>query len=287
MKDLILKDLIESRVVADEYPGLAITEIQEVGFTRVSGKRIRRCREGERCYGHLHVTVAGEAMVLVNGRWVNLPAGSAYVVPQEANWAWRCDASAEKPWEVFFIRLRAKFSIPIPVERDTAYVIRKQDPTELLWTFKQLYRESLSKGRPAVIACLSELISFYAQELMDESEHHSRLADLWMTVARDLAHPWNVAALCREIAMSQEQLRLLCHRETGRSPMAQVTHLRMRRAAELLGSDNLNVQEIGFRVGYHNPFNFSLAFKRIYGLSPTHFRKSHDAQNSPAPEVGH
>ena len=73
--------------------------------------------------------------------------------------------------------------------------------------------------------------------------------------------------------MCQEKLRLLCHKETAKSPMAQVTYLRMRYAADLLTQDDLNVQQIGFLVGYENPFNFSLAFKRLHGLSPTHFRR--------------
>ena len=73
--------------------------------------------------------------------------------------------------------------------------------------------------------------------------------------------------------MCPEKLRVLCHKETGRSPMAQVTHMRMRYAADLLVRDDIPVQEVGSLVGYNNPHNFSLAFKRVYGLSPNHFRK--------------
>ena len=77
--------------------------------------------------------------------------------------------------------------------------------------------------------------------------------------------------------MSAEKLRILCHKETGRSPMAQVLYLRMRRAADLLADNILTVQEVGLAVGYENQFTFSRAFRRCYHLSPSAYRKqTHD-----------
>ena len=134
-------------------------------------------------------------------------------------------------------------------------------------------KEGTANGRPPVITNLSEMIAHFVRELIDENEHHYRLSNLWMSVSRDLARHWDIDSLCRETAMSQEKLRLLSHKETGKSPIAQVTHLRMRQAADLLGEAELSVQQIANMVGYENPFNFSLAFKRLYGLSPSHFRK--------------
>ncbi len=125
------------------------------------------------------------------------------------------------------------------------------------------------------MSCLAEIIACFALEILDDKEHHYLLSPLWTVVSEDLARPWDLAALCHETAMSQEKLRLHCHRETGRSPMAQVTYLRMRHAAELLTSGGLNVQETAPIVGYPDPYNFSKAFKRLHGISPAHFRNKH------------
>ncbi len=61
--------------------------------------------------------------------------------------------------------------------------------------------------------------------------------------------------------------------------MAQVASLRVRYATDLLVAGELNVKQIGFLVGYESPFNVSLAFKRLYGLSPRPFREK---RHSPA-----
>ncbi len=46
----------------------------------------------------------------------------------------------------------------------------------------------------------------------------------------------------------------------------------MSRAAQLLLTTGLSVNEIGNVVGYANQLHFSRAFKNVYGMSPKHFR---------------
>ena len=72
--------------------------------------------------------------------------------------------------------------------------------------------------------------------------------------------------------MSQEHLRRLSRQQLGRSPIQQITHLRMRRAVSLLASTGDKVETIAREVGYENPFTFSNAFKRWTGLTPARWR---------------
>ncbi len=276
MKETILKGLHPSHITAEETPALAGARIHMTGFMRAFDKPRRHAIDVAQ-HRLLHLTVAGEGKCFVNGRWISVPVGTAYIVPPGAEWAWRYYAT-KTPWEIIYVVLEPDFEVSVPAEHTAAYILRDCDPTDLVWAYQQLYKESLAKGRLPIMASLSEIIACLARELLDQKEHHYLLSDLWMVVAHDLARAWNLAALCKEVGMSQEKLRLLCHKETGRSPIAQVAHLRMRHAAVLIDEGHLNVQQIGSLVGYENPFNFSLAFKRHYGLSPTHFRKQ---QSSP------
>lgn len=59
----------------------------------------------------------------------------------------------------------------------------------------------------------------------------------------------------------------------GCSPNEYVRILRMKKAAELLLSTDLNVSEIGFQVGINDPFYFSKCFKNSFGKSPSQYRK--------------
>lgn len=47
---------------------------------------------------------------------------------------------------------------------------------------------------------------------------------------------------------------------------------RIERAKELLVYDELNLNEIAYQLGYKSPAHLSTQFKKITGLTPTHFR---------------
>lgn len=59
----------------------------------------------------------------------------------------------------------------------------------------------------------------------------------------------------------------------GCSPNEYVRVLRMKKAAELLLTTEMNVSEIGFQVGINDPFYFSKCFKNSFSKSPSQYRK--------------
>jgi AraC-like DNA-binding protein len=70
----------------------------------------------------------------------------------------------------------------------------------------------------------------------------------------------DVAYLCR-----------LFQRFAHTSPYQFLTRLKMGRATELLLDRALLVKETAAELGFPDPFQFSRAFKRVYGLSPEQF----------------
>ena len=273
MKDLVNPVLHETGVIAHEYPILESFGISWVGFTTVRGSAVRNANAFDKRFGHLQITVSGKIEVLVDDEWACLPANTAYAAPLGADWAWRHKAS-EPTWEVIFVRFAPKAKMPAAIVRGGSYILTDSFPDDLVATYKLLYRESITAGRPTVMRCLGELIGYHARQLISRTEPSNQLAPVWMKVAADLARPWNLSMLCGLAHMSPEKLRLLCRQETGRSPMRFVTRLRMRHAAALLRETNQGVAAISRQVGYEDPFNFSTSFKRRYGHSPRQFRKN-------------
>jgi AraC family transcriptional regulator len=62
-------------------------------------------------------------------------------------------------------------------------------------------------------------------------------------------------------------------RTTGQTPHRSLTAIRMQRAAELLRTSRLSVQQIAAVCGYRSPSRFATAFQRQYAMSPSQYRR--------------
>jgi len=57
------------------------------------------------------------------------------------------------------------------------------------------------------------------------------------------------------------------------SPAQYLQHLRMNRAVDLLQNSDRLVKEVAEELGFSDPYNFSRAFKRVFGVSPAFLQK--------------
>ena len=87
----------------------------------------------------------------------------------------------------------------------------------------------------------------------------------------------NPALKMEEVAhyafISTSYLTQLIRRETGRTFSELLTEIRMERAASLLSETDRKTYEISARCGFANTTYFSTVFKRVYGMTPTEYRK--------------
>ena len=60
---------------------------------------------------------------------------------------------------------------------------------------------------------------------------------------------------------------------TGNPPNEYLRIMRMKKAAEMLVTTELNVSEVSYKVGINDPFYFSKCFKTQFGVSPSHYPK--------------
>jgi AraC family transcriptional regulator, regulatory protein of adaptative response / methylphosphotriester-DNA alkyltransferase methyltransferase len=94
-----------------------------------------------------------------------------------------------------------------------------------------------------------------------------------VTIVRaEFSRPLTVDELARRTATSPRQLHRAFSEVGGTGFRAYLAKVRMRHAAELLRSSDLTISEVGRRVGYREPSQFTKAFKRAHGVTPKEFR---------------
>lgn len=79
--------------------------------------------------------------------------------------------------------------------------------------------------------------------------------------------------LAGEANVSKYHLVRSFNKSTGFTPHRYLVHLRMNRASDLLRDTGQPVLQISMACGYRSPGQFTAAFRRRFGVSPTEFRR--------------
>jgi len=145
------------------------------------------------------------------------------------------------------------------------------------------------------LLCLSYLMQLIIKlgRLMEpvESNWQPRfiLGDVLRLMHRDYNRKITIEELCGQINMSRRNLHRYFQLSMGMPPMEYLMKIRLGKAAELLTSTNLNLDEISERCGFCNASYMTKLFKRENHTSPSQYRHAHlnrlDAITSDTEEI--
>lgn len=249
-------------VAPDSCPALARHGIQLTG--RSEAHRGFRFVRHAPCMSQVLGCLRGEGRAWVDGGWRRIGAGQALATPMRVAHAY--EAVGRMPWVVGWVTWSGP-TVPFAGPRLLAV-----DPRSLLAAIDGLHRATRAGGDPVLPALWADVLQREAVLPLGAARAPSRLAHLWEAVDAEPSAAWDITALARRAGIGPEQLRRLCLREVGRSPMRQVAQIRLERAAALLAGTPLSIAAIAGRVGYDSAFSFSTAFRRWRGATPSAWR---------------
>ena len=99
------------------------------------------------------------------------------------------------------------------------------------------------------------------------------LAETRRYMEENLDEPLSISTLSRRACLSATTFKEGFRRLYGLPVHTWLQQRRMERAAELLRDSSLSVLGVAQSVGYSSASQFSAAFRRQYGMSPTMYRK--------------
>ena len=109
---------------------------------------------------------------------------------------------------------------------------------------------------------------------MDESRGPSEFArtvDAYLQTRVD--RPTTLADVARHAHISVSSLSHRYREETGRTPMARLTELRIGHA-KVLVLRGMPLKSVAAQLGFSDAFHLSKTFKRVEGISPREFRQT-------------
>lgn len=93
-------------------------------------------------------------------------------------------------------------------------------------------------------------------------------------IQRNYRHDLALRDVADHVALSSNYLASLFKRQFSQTIIDFLTEVRIEEAKQLLADTDRKVAEIAERVGYHSPYYFSRAFKKVVGCSPKAYRES-------------
>lgn len=159
----------------------------------------------------------------------------------------------------------------------TAINVSRQD--EITGIFNDLIRHGLSDSPIKSITCsaLLEYLFYRIAELKTNEDIQSTKAFTTYQLCRQFINKnyINIKSL-NEISehckIDKAYLCRLFKTFDTQSPYQYLMYLKMTRAAQLLQRSSILSKEIAFELGFDDPFHFSRAFKKVFGISPKLFR---------------
>ncbi|MGR6765293.1 helix-turn-helix domain-containing protein [Paenibacillus sp. T2-29] len=82
----------------------------------------------------------------------------------------------------------------------------------------------------------------------------------------------SISEVAHIVGIDRVYLSVLFKEILNVSPQQYLLNLRMDKAGDLLDNSQLSITEVSYSVGYSDPLLFSKMFKKVKGLSPSHFR---------------
>lgn len=144
-------------------------------------------------------------------------------------------------------------------------------------------------GGEIVLARLSELlfvevIRGHLEALPEESRGWlAGLRDRHVGAALKLIHgrpaePWTLEGLAREVGLSRSVFAERFVQFVGLAPIQYLGRWRLQLAARLLGQPGLAIAQVAREVGYESEEAFNRAFKKVMGVPPGAWRRTHEPQ---------
>ncbi len=149
------------------------------------------------------------------------------------------------------------------------YITKPFNPEEL-----RLRTRNIIKSRQQARDKFARVLSLDPKEISVTSADEVFLEKALQIVEKQIEnYDFNVNQFAFDLAVSRPLLFTKIKALTGQTPNNFIKTIRLKRAAQLLKSQKLNISEVSHKVGFKDPKYFRKCFKEQFKMSPSDFEK--------------
>ncbi len=216
-------------------------------------------------------TLSGEMVYRHNGKDIHVDRRHALLIPKGASYTYSCVEAGEFPL--------INFNTDSSFSPDEFILFEINNPEEFMADFRELERISLIKPRNGHLKAMRILYSLFGRlhkmELAKETKNFHIIRPAVRYLEKNFSSPeLTNKVLASEAMISEVYFRKIFKENYGVSPKQYIQELRIEKAKVLLKGNSLtSIASVADEVGFSNVYQFSAAFKKATGYTPTEFAK--------------
>ncbi len=184
----------------------------------------------------------------------------------------------EEPWVYYWYNFTPFNSIPF-FKRNTVYSLPFTSDEEYL-NENILAIENTDQTTSILLASTMFLQLLYRWIYLLESAgkkitpHYSEITGVITYINSNLEQKFNVKDLAKMCYLSDRQFRANFKARFGVSPKTYICNQRLKKIAYLLITTTYSIKLLADKFNYDSPYQLSKEFKKMYGISPSFYRKN-------------
>lgn len=210
-------------------------------------------------------------------------AGQGFLIYPFQNTTYRADK--QNPWEYVWIEFDGVHAVEVVNHAGLsmeAPIYKSSDPAvtqAMMQTMMKLAQETKDTFFYKM-SCLYLFADYLIRSSSSAQNRNTKgsMSDYYLQMAfQFIEHNYmnliSVESIAQHCNIHRNQLLKIFKKAVGKGPQEYLITYRMSKAAQLLVTTKLSVNEISNAVGYPNQLHFSRAFKKIYGISPKQYQE--------------
>ena len=232
----------------------------------------------------IHFVASGCGKLHCDGRIYAVNAGQGFLICPDEETYYEADAST--PWHYAWVGYRGLHAEALTHMAGTDQLHRVfsvADPGAA-WHALMCMIEEARTQRLSQLSAVGNLLRFIsliapAQDSADESSIARQYCEKaeWFLEGR-FDRDVSIQETADFVGLSRSHLYRVMMSEYGCAPKTLLLRIRMRRAAQLLVTTSLTLEEIAHRVGLQTGAQLGAAFRSLYHISPGQYRRQHNAR---------
>jgi len=226
-------------------------------------------------------TLSGTGTVILNGKRHTVSRGQAFFLrfPEDTIYCFD-EAENESPWHFIWILYtdKAYESYYSAVAQRMGNILELAENSRSITALAELYRaarEDRIRTPFDAQGLFTQFLCMLCNDCMyPETKHSALVQNAVRILEEEYAALDGIDRLSQKLGVTHSHLTRVFTRETGSTPSAFLTRLRLQHAVNLLSRTNDSVEQIAQRCGFSCGNYFAKTFRKHMGLSPLAYRNS-------------